>query len=168
MVLVTFSLRFSRKHSKIIRLQKRLSNGWIWRMNRKVLSMELRKIGHNLSTSKPPKIWFLDWMTNVRKFLRSSRQIRVLMAERRSLQEPRTETWSAASDFNWFASRSQHLCCAYVHRGKRVERFTRSSLHQECRSLLTSCYSQFSHEADVGISRHAFRARTACTVSNWW
>ena len=49
-------------------LQKRLRNSWVWRMNRKVLSMEPRKLGHNLSSSKPPKIWFLEWMTNVRKF----------------------------------------------------------------------------------------------------
>ena len=54
--------------------------------------MELRKIGHNLSTSKPPKIRFLEWMTNVRKFLDSSRQVRVSMAQRRSLQEHRPET----------------------------------------------------------------------------
>ena len=33
-------------------------------MNKKVLSMELTKIGHNLSLSKPPKIGFLEWMTN--------------------------------------------------------------------------------------------------------
>ena len=51
------------------RLQKRLRNGWVGRMNRKVLSMKDRKIGHNLSTSKPPKTWFQEWMTNVRKFL---------------------------------------------------------------------------------------------------
>ena len=60
---VTLSRRFSRKHSKMFHLQKRLRNGWVWRMNKKVLSMEL-----NLSSSKPPKIWFLEWMTNVRKF----------------------------------------------------------------------------------------------------
>ena len=52
-----------------VSLQKRLRSGWVWRMNRKVLSMELRKTRHNLSTSKPPKIWFLEWMTNVRNFL---------------------------------------------------------------------------------------------------
>ena len=36
-------------------------------------------------------------------------------------------------------------------------------LDQECRSLFTSCYSHFSHNADVGISRLAFNARTAWT-----
>ena len=35
----------------------------------KVLSMELRKAGHNLSTPKPPTLLFLEWMTNVRNFL---------------------------------------------------------------------------------------------------
>ena len=49
--------------------QKRMRNGWVCRMNRQVLSMEPRSIGPNLCTSKPPKIWFLEWMTNVRKFL---------------------------------------------------------------------------------------------------
>ena len=40
--------------------------------------------------------------------------IRVSMAERRPLQEPRPETWwSATSDLNWHTSWSQHLCCAY-------------------------------------------------------
>ena len=65
---VTLSQRFSLKHSKMFRLQNLLRNGWVWRMKTKVLSMELRKIGHNLYTSKPPKIWFVEWMTNVRKF----------------------------------------------------------------------------------------------------
>ena len=65
---VTFSRRFTRKHSKIFHLQKRFRNGWVWRMNRIFLSMESRKTGHNISSSKPPKNWFLEWMTNVRKF----------------------------------------------------------------------------------------------------
>ena len=43
-------------------------------------------------------------------------------------------------------------------------RCTRSFLHQECWSLLTSCYSQFFHKADVGISRLAFNAQTSWTV----
>ena len=47
-------------------------------------------------------------------------------------------------------------------------RYTRSFLQQECWSLLTSCYSQFSHKADVRISRLAFNARTAWTLPNWW
>ena len=38
---------------------------------------------------------------------------------------------------------------------------SRSFLHQECCSLLTSCYSHISHKADVGISRPASNARTA-------
>ena len=51
------------------------------------------------------------------------------------------------------------------HCGKRVERdAVQSFLHQECWSLLTSCYFQFSHKADVGISRLAFNARTAWTT----
>ena len=65
---VTFSRRFFWKHSKMFRLQKRLRSGCVWRMNKKVLSMDFREIGHNLSTPKLPKIWF-GWMTNVRKFL---------------------------------------------------------------------------------------------------
>ena len=75
------------------------------------------------------------------------------MAERRSLQEPRPEIWrSAASDFNWFASGSQRVCCANVPLWSKswTGRFTQSFLHQECWSLLTSCFSQFSHRADVG------------------
>ena len=39
-------------------------------------------------------------------------------------------------------------------------------LAPRCLSLLTSCYSQFSHKADVGISRIALNARTAWTVAN--
>ena len=49
-----------------------------------------------------------------------------------------------------------NICVAHTwHSGKKnwTGRFTRSFLHQECWSLLTSCYSQFSHKADVGISR---------------
>ena len=52
---------------KMFHILKRLRNAWVWRMNRKVLSMEPRKNGCNLSSSKPPKIWFPEWMTIDRK-----------------------------------------------------------------------------------------------------
>ena len=63
-----------------------------------------------------------------------------------------------------------NICVAHTcHCYKRVERDGLHGLtHQECWSLLTSCYSQFSHKADVGISRLAFNARTAWTIPNWW
>ena len=64
-----FHRRFSGKHWKTFCLQNRLRIGWVGRMIKIVLSMEPRKIVHHMSTSKPPKIWYLDWMTNVRKFL---------------------------------------------------------------------------------------------------
>ena len=54
----------------------------------------------------------------------------------------------------------EHTC----HCDKRVERDGLYGLW----SLLTSCYSQFSHKADIGIYRLAFNARTAPTVPNRW
>ena len=38
--------------------------------------------------------------------------------------------------------------------------------HQACWSLLKSCYTDFSHKADVEISRLSFNAQTAWTVLN--
>ena len=101
LVPVTFSRRYTRETFEDVSFKKRLQNGWVWRNNSEVLSIELRKLGHNLSTSKQPKIWFLQWMTNLRKFSTLIKQIRVSMAERCSLQGPRRETWwSANSSFN--------------------------------------------------------------------
>ena len=61
-----------------------------------------------------------------------------------------------------------NICVAQTcHRKSRTGRFTRSFLHQECWSLLISCYSQFClNKADVGVSRLAFNARTTWTVPN--
>ena len=66
LVRVTFWRRFS---SMMFRLRNRSRNGWIWEMNRKIVWMQPRNMRHILSMSNPHKIWFLDWMPNVRKFL---------------------------------------------------------------------------------------------------
>ena len=94
------------------------------------------------------------------------------MAKRCFLREPRPEIcWSAASDFDWFTSRSLYICVAQTcHCVKRIKP---DGLHvffyQECWSHLTSCYFHLFHkEADVEISRLAFKARAAWTVPNWW
>ena len=59
------------------------------------------------------------------------------------------------------------ICDAHTcYCGRRVEREGLHGLSCTVLSLLTSCYSQFSHRADVGIPRLAFNAGAAWTLPN--
>ena len=131
---------------------------------------ETQKTWTNLSTSKPPKICFIQCMANFRKLLKPikansvSEWLNVVPWKNLRLKLDEEQLW-----FSIGLRLVANICVAHTrHCGKRVERdgFYDFFLHQGCWSFLTSCYSQFAHKEDVVISRLAFNARAAWTRPN--
>ena len=113
---------------------KPLGKSWVWRLNRKIISIEdLTCQRYNYPSYNTWKGW-----PTFENFQRSSRQIWVTVTERCFLRKPKTATWqSVASDPIWFTSRCQHPRCAYVPLWEKrwTGRFARSSLTKSAGSF---------------------------------
>ena len=80
--------------------------------------MELTKIGHNLSSSKPPKIGFLEWMTNAHQGKFVSQWLKFVPCKNLGHKLDVQQLWISIG-----SRLGANICVAHTcHCGKRVER----------------------------------------------
>ena len=165
LVWVIFSRRFSRKPPKVFRPQKHLRNGWIWRMNKKVLSMELGKFWTQPVVVKMTQ-GLLSRMDDKRLKTLNAQQANLGLTAR-TLFLGRTYGWISCFGFQLVYVLEPTSVLRI--RASVVKELTRTVhtdyLHQECWSFLTTILS-LTRRWDLSTWLQC--SNREWTVPNWW